>query len=197
MIIPLGNEIKEEEKWYKIESSIISNINDYYLISNWGRIYNSFTKNYLPKNINYDKDKYITISLSLKNNTSIFVQPHRLLLIMLNPIIGYEKLDVNHKDGIKYHNWIWNLEWNTRSENIQHALKNNLFNLGETRNNSKLSNNEARKICELISDNKDTKFIVDTINRPDLNVPKIIQNIKLGHSWKHISCEYDFSNCKK
>jgi len=35
---------------------------------------------------------------------------------------------VNHKDGVKYHNASGNLEWETGSGNVQHALENGLTN---------------------------------------------------------------------
>ena len=141
----------------------------------------------------YNKDKYITISLNTIDGNHQYFQIHRLMMIIFNPIENYELYDVNHKDGIKYHNWLWNLEWCTRSENIQHALQNNLFNIGETRDNSKLTNNQVRLICEKISQGKSPKQISKEMNLKDCNIDKIVMNIINGFSWKHISKDYDFS----
>ena len=195
MIVPNKNEMVMMELWEKIPEYVVPDAKPHYLISTWGRIYNIETDTILPQNINYNKDKYITIRLSPKEGTgktAIFVQPHRVLLMTYFYIEGCENLDVNHLDGIKYHNWLWNLEWATRKENIQHALSNGLFNLGSTRGNSKLNESQVRRICELISDGKGPKEIEKLMNIPNCNIEKIVQNIKNGYSWKHISCEYDF-----
>ena len=199
MIIPTGDEILMEEKWVLIPHNIIPYAYDNrYYISTWGRIYNSETGNILPKNIYYDKDKYITIHLSSPIDDLFYVvQPHRIALMTFNYIEECENLDVNHKDGVKYHNWIWNLEWATRSENIQHALKNNLFNVGETRKNTKLTNSQVEYICSLIQEGKTPTEIENIINIPECNISTIVENIKSGYSWKHISKNYDFSNASR
>lgn len=194
MIIPVVS--REKEKWVRLPN-IFSNVLPIYLISTFGRLYNEQTQNILPKNKMYDKDKYITVSLSTYDGSKQYAQIHRLMMMTFNPIDNPELYDVNHKDGVKYHNWIWNLEWVTKSENIQHALNNNLFNLGETRDNSKLTNAQVREICLKISQGKSAKEISEEINIQDCDIQKIVMNILHGHSWKHISKDYDFSNAYK
>lgn len=195
MIIPVVSRNKEE--WIKIPQLYFPNLVPRYWISTFGRLYNEETKTLLPQNKMYNKDKYITISLSNIDGSHQYFQIHRLMMMIFNPIPNYELYDVNHKDGIKYHNWIWNLEWVTKSENIQHALKNNLFNLGETRDNTKLTNDQARLICEKISQGKSPKQISTEMNLLNCNIDKIVMNIINGFSWKHISKDYDFSNAYK
>lgn len=197
LILPINEEIKIKEQWLRLSPILIPNIKQHYLISNYGRIYNEETKTYLPKNIYYNKDKYITVSLSTITGEPRYEQIHRLVLITFNYIINYELYDVNHKDGIKYHNWLWNLEWCTKSENIQHAINNNLFNLGETRNNSILTNEQAHQICQKISEGKPPRQISNEMNLTNCNVSTIVRNILSGYSWKHISCYYDFSKAYK
>lgn len=140
----------------------------------------------------YDKNHYITVRLCDVYGTPVMIQPHRVLLMCTNYIDGCEMLDVNHIDGIKYHNWSWNLEWNTREQNINHAINTGLFNLGETRANSIITNEQAHQICMLIQDGKSPSDIEHITGIP--GAAAISTNIKSGLSWKHISCSYDFSN---
>ena len=73
------------------------------------------------------KDMYSDITIKGK---TYFV--HRIVCFLFNPIEGktkfgdYKSLDVNHKNGIKFHNNAENLEWVTKSENIKHAIENEL-----------------------------------------------------------------------
>lgn len=191
MIIPVGDEIVQQEVFMPITDTVIPNVDPVYSISTWGRVYNSKTGNTLPLNIEYDKNHYISIRLNNIFGNPIMIQPHRLLMLMTNYIDGCEQLDVNHKDGIKYHNWIWNLEWNTRKENIDHAINTGLFNLGETRDNSNITNGQATQICQLIQDGKSPSEIESIMGIP--GAAAISTNIKQGLSWKHISCNFDFS----
>jgi hypothetical protein len=67
--------------------------------------------------------QYSTVALDGKTQ-----YVHRLVLLTFGgpPTSGQE---VNHKDGDKRNNAIDNLEWVTRSENMQHAVANGLFSL--------------------------------------------------------------------
>ena len=51
---------------------------------------------------------------------------HRLILMAFKPIKDFERLDVNHRDGDKLNNALYNLEWCTRSQNIKHSYRNGL-----------------------------------------------------------------------
>lgn len=85
-----------------------------------------------------------------------------------------------------------NETWIMIPENIQHALSNNLFNLGETRNNSKLTEKDVRLICEKISEGKTPQQISDELNIDNCKLRGIVNNIKNKRSWVHISDEYNF-----
>ena len=55
---------------------------------------------------------------------------------------------VNHIDGDKTNNHVANLEWVSRSENMQHGFQNGLIAKGEDRDQAKLTNDEVREIRE-------------------------------------------------
>ena len=121
----------------------IKNYENYYQVSNFGRIrslnrkfecngknqYSSFktVKTYKGKIIKplLDNRGYFYVFLC-KNNVKKNIPIHRLVAktFIPNP---ENKPQVNHIDGNKTNNNVTNLEWATCSENIQHAYRNNLF----------------------------------------------------------------------
>ena len=194
MLLPRGIEIVAPENWAPITELIVPNIAPIYTISTYGRVYNARTNTYLPQNIFYRKDKYITISLALNDGSHVFRQIHRLELETFNPIDNSNEYDVNHKDGIKYHNWIWNLEWVTHKENMNHAWDNNLFKFGSERSNTVYDEKLIHSICKMIADGLSCKEVEKSLG---FKCDKLYHNIKNGHCWSHISQYYDFSNAYK
>lgn len=80
-------------------------------------------------------DGYLFVGLS-KNSKKDKLSVHRLVASAFIP--NYEnKETVNHIDGNKQNNNVDNLEWNTRSENIQHAYDTGLkkpYNIKRVKN---------------------------------------------------------------
>jgi hypothetical protein len=76
---------------------------------------------------------YYMIRLS-KNGVRGSIAVHRLVATAFIPNPD-DKKEVNHKDGIKSHNYDSNLEWVTRSENITHAYNNGLATQSNRRHN--------------------------------------------------------------
>lgn len=72
-----------------------------------------------------DRCGYREVMLSNHSRGKRFLV-HRLILMTFNPADDFKKLDVNHKDGNKLNNKLWNLEWCTRSQNVKHSYKNGL-----------------------------------------------------------------------
>ena len=101
--------------------------NTKYQITENGNIYNSKTGKYLSLNIKKEKRSkfkraYIGLYINKKQR---FYTVARLVaeLYIPNP---NNYLQVNHIDGNPLNNHYSNLEWVTQSQNITHAIKNNL-----------------------------------------------------------------------
>ena len=103
---------------------------DDYLISDKGEIFSTR----LGRNISQNKDNcgYLVVTLRLDVCKRKTYKVHRLVAktFIPNP---ERKPTVNHKDGNKLNNHVENLEWMTRSEQVQHAWDNGLIKNLEAR----------------------------------------------------------------
>lgn len=91
--------------------------------------------------------------------------------------------EINHIDGNKAHNWVENLEYVTRKENMVHAVKNGLrdgIRRGNSHPHAKLSDDIVREIrgCDLSDRVLARKFNVSTVT---------IRNARIGALWSHVS----------
>ena len=110
---------------------------------------------------------------------------HRLVLHTFNPVEGCEKLDVNHKNGLKGDNRIENLEWATRSENILHAihvLKTRVVLRGEDASNAKLTDNQVRAIRRAWNNGRYISDLAALCNVSQYSIHRIVHR----KSWAHI-----------
>lgn len=92
------------------------------------------------------------------------------------PIENMEKLEVNHIDGDKRNNNLYNLEWCTSSENQKHAYRMGLNKLryGENNNFSKLKEKDIKKIFELRKQGLTQKEIAELIGCTRSNISYIL-----------------------
>lgn len=136
-----------------------------------------------------NNDGYITLKLTDDEGKRRTLQYHRVLATVFYPITDLkDKLQVNHIDGNKKNNNLFNLEWCTPSQNQKHAYDNGLkkFKTG----NSKYTNEEIHNVCKLLELHKSPKKVFDLVNG-EVNLV-VIQQIHSKRRWVAISKEYNF-----
>lgn len=103
-----------------------------YEINKMGQVRNR--KDKMLRKINVKPHQRVTVTLLLKNGKNIPRLLHRLVAETFLPNPD-NKPEVNHIDGDIHNNTLSNLEWVTRSENIQHAFQTGLNrkNIGSTK----------------------------------------------------------------
>ena len=127
-----------------------------YLITVFGDIYSTITEKWLNPKV--DKYGYSYVGLYRDNNPK-WISIHRLVATTFIPN-PYNKPEVNHIDGNKSNNCVFNLEWVTCSENQKHAYKIGLHKpvINEKHGRCKLTNNDVLVIHGLYL-NYSLKFI--------------------------------------
>lgn len=88
-----------------------------YLVTTWGRVYNTETKQFLKPYLHHKG--YLRVDL-YKGNERRHFKVHRLVAAAFIPN-PEGKPQVNHIDGNKQNNSITNLEWVTNKENCDKA----------------------------------------------------------------------------
>jgi len=174
-----------------------------YMVSSYGKLINTKTNTYVPRELSRDKNMYIIVSYRDKDGKEIFMPIHQIVCDTFSPFncyFGYGPytdnfMVVNHKDGVKWHNEFTNLEWVTQSENADHANNNNLVAraYGEDNGYSKLTDDQYRKICELLEQNY-LPYQINQILNYGFDITNICQKIRSGKSGLAIAKDYDFSN---
>lgn len=96
-----------------------------YSITRTGIVYSGYSMSFLEGSIN--PARYHHYRVKGDDGVVKTMGAHRLVaMTFLGMPEGYENLDVNHLNGLKWDNRAENLEWSTRQENVHHAGYNNL-----------------------------------------------------------------------
>lgn len=155
-----------------------------YFASEDGRIISKKTENH-PIELKSRKNRrgYLYVNLC-KNGKYRSITIHRLIAKAF--LEEYDpKLQVNHKDGNKENNNIQNLEMVTMSQNIRHAIENNLLPVkqGEEKPVAKLKNQEVLDIRELWKTRKySQRKLAEIYGVSRWTIKKIVE----GQTWKFL-----------
>lgn len=149
---------------------------DYFQISNLGKIFSKRSNKILKLHTN--KSGYVSLATKIggRQGTSHCFRVHRLVAeaFLPNP---ENKLEVNHKDGIKTNNKISNLEWVTSSENKIHSNISGLRRLGINNPQAKLTLEQLKIIRE--SNKRHTELAIE------MNVSEAtIRSARSGNTYK-------------
>lgn len=181
-----------------------------YMISNYGKVYDMY--NYCRINpiiylSNLERgnkhNKYSRITLHLNNGNKTFML-HRIIMASFYPELGnvYNEMDINHKDGVGTNNYIsynnpecGNIEWMSHRDNMLHAYRTGLHQVGEDNVHSIITEEEAKKVIELLAldPNKYTytsKEIAEIVGGKV--TPHIVDDIRKKEAWAYLSEGYNF-----
>ena len=126
------------------------------------------------------RNGYLFVGLQRKGKSK-YCMIHRLVAeaFLPNPEC---KLEVNHKDGDKSFNHYLNLEWTTKEENEDHAVRTGLTSRGSGRWSAKLTESDIPAIRWMIEQG---------YNHPEIAREfgvsrQTIQLIGAGKTWRHV-----------
>ncbi len=148
-----------------------------YQISNMGRVRcigKHLSKEYIMRTKTPPKNDYLRVQLR-KDRIYKCHLLHRLVATHFIPNPS-NKEQVNHKDGIKSHCSVFNLEWATRSENTMHAIKLGLvkFRIGDQHHSVKLTDKIVGQIRSIRRLNQTQIAKIYKVDRSTIS--KIVNN---------------------
>jgi hypothetical protein len=158
----------------------------YYEISNLGNMRNSRNKYILKPQKNHKGYFMVSTTMgSKKNIKGIMIHIAVAESFIDNP---ENKLTVNHMDGDKENNKLYNLEWATQKEQSEHAIKMGLINnSGENNPNSKCNKED---VFNILNDRMKGLSYIKLCKKYNLSKPSIM-NICKGISYKEYFKEYN------
>lgn len=163
--------------------------NEDYMVSNKGRVYSYKTDSIMNDFSNCRGYRKVNIN---RIPTLVHKLVAETFLVKPN---DPKYTDINHKDGVKYHNEVENLEYCTRSYNTKHAYDHGLERpkTGDNNGRALATNDEIKKVCEKLQEGKSYTTICEELGwNCNANTKSRISNIKLRKTWTSVSKDYNF-----
>lgn len=184
-----------EERWLPItEKSVPGVMPGYYMISDEGRVWSNVRNTFLKPTPTWNG--YYRVCLAINHVGSRYYLIHRIVMIEFACIPTYMDMQINHFNGDKSKNVIWNLEWMTASANIQHAFNNGLkiATKGEDCSYATITNEQADQIGYLLATTDlQHKQIAEMIGCSK----SVVTDISVGSTWKSVYEKYNLESRKK
>lgn len=108
--------IADDEIFVDITDIAVPGIYPYYMISNYGRVFNKYNKYHPFTRYNLDSRGYWHSPVQTKYGQKL-IRNHRMEMIMFNWVAGCDNLVVDHIDGNKLNMKLSNLQWLTMQNN--------------------------------------------------------------------------------
>lgn len=164
-----------------------------YIISENGEVVNTATGQKLKHYPINKYHRYVRIGLLIDGKLRQ-KGLHRVLMETFCPVENSDSLQVNHIDGNRNNNSLYNLEWVTPSQNVKHAFDHGLMKpmRGEDNPRNVLKEQQVVEICELLSNGITEHEIANKFNVS----PTLIHNIRNHIAWVDISSQYTFPDKK-
>ena len=177
-----------DEQWRQITQELVNNIQPWYYVSNYGRIYSKATDSIVKQAI--INSGYKRIQLYDQNGHKIDLLVHRMVagIWVYNDDI-VKKTEVNHIDGNTFNNNASNLEWVTSLYNMNyHSNSNGNFYRED------LTDYQIRMICDALQNHIPYIYICHNIRQCNYTgvMHKKIWRIHKRKTHINISKEYIF-----
>lgn len=157
-----------------------------YVVSTDGDIYNITTgRKLVPEITNRGYQRVLIYYKGKRKHCAV----HRLVAdaFLPNP---RNLPEVNHKNGNKLKNSVYNLEWCTAEYNVRHSYDTGLNYSGEDNCNASMTNETARLIARCFEDNILTMTEISNLTGVS---KRALKHILYGERWQRVVSEYDFS----
>lgn len=137
------------------------------------------------KNTYADKQGYERVGVYF-NGKDHSIRVHNLIMNAFYGEKPFDKAEINHIDGNKMNNRLDNLEWCTKSENMQHALKNDLYPKSENHHSAKYKESDVLEIYKLYKNGNSISEIALLYDNDCKNIRRIVK----GERWKRTYIKY-------
>lgn len=166
-----------------------------YMASNYGLIFDIKNNRLLSQFKYRDENKtkyYYRVNIIDDYGKKHCARVNRLVLMAFKPLENYIGMESNHKDLNTENNCLYNLEWTTHLENVQHYCRSINSDIIYT---DDIVNNICIGLCDGRSYND---IIINTLHlEPTDQLRTYIGAIRAGKIRKDISSNYEFPNKKR